>query len=371
MKKRFICFIILASTLILTSCYNYKDVNRMFFLTAFGIDVDEDDNVVAYGEVFVAGRKAGELQGKEEAVTFMNKGKTIFQAIRNMNLNSRYPISFVMNRAILFSEKAAMKGMDDYLDFLLRDQESLIRQHIFIACCPLEELIKIEMEEDKFVGIFLNLLMQNEKALANTSETTFGEFMLNKSLGSKINVINMIGLHQNPSYQGIDIKGLAVIQDDKMVGKMSLEEGRFYRHFQELKHKGTINVTNPEKPGKHVILESESSKTKGKIYYDGKTIHVIRTVNVRASFAGSEGGINLQENAIREAIEAEVEKIVEEGCMELFRKFKEQGIDVFNLKAAIEKKYPELATEDFLDKVKVKVIANVKIDGSSDITNYY
>lgn len=359
----------------LTSCYNYKEINQEYFATAIGIDIDDNNNFNIIVEAFVASRSGeqgrGQKQGIQQSILFRKEGKTLFEALRKINMNARYKVNYMLNKAIIVSEKAARQGMNDFLDMFFRDQEFLIRQYIFIYDGDIAELLNIETKEDPYVGIFLYSLMMNKAATVDTSNATFGEFMINRSIGSKINLINKLYLEQGPDIKEIGINKLAVIKDDKMVGELNLEEGRTYNLIKNFSFTGLFSVPHPAIPGKLVTLEALGSKTKTNIYYDGEIIHVKKTIKANTSFVLSEGPIDLESKAVREQMIAEVSKKIVDDSTKLFNKYKDMEIDIFNLKAEIQKKYPELvADKDFLENVKLEVIPEIKIEGSTDLTNY-
>jgi len=355
----------------LTSCYNYKEINQEYFATALGVDINENNNIVVFVEAFVASRTEGQKEGKEKSIIFKKEGETLFEAIRKINLSSRYKVNYMHNKAILISERAARKGMDEFIDMLFRDQEFLFRQYIFIYDGDIEELLNVETKEDPFVGIFLNSLMMNKSATAATINLTFGEYMARKDMGSKVNIINKVYLVQGPKVKEIGINSLAVINDDKMIGELTLDEGRAYSIIKDLKFRGFYPIPHPSIPGKSVTLEILRTKTKSNIYYDGQTIHVIKTPNIKTVFSMTEGPIDLENKEIREYLVEEISKNVVSECTKLFKKYKDMGVDILNLKLEIERKYPELvANEDFLDNVQLKVIPKIKLNGSSDVTNY-
>jgi len=370
-----IIFLLLACVFTLSSCYNYKEINQGYFATTVGIDIDDNNNYIAVVEAFVSSRSGekeqGQKQGTQQSILFKKEGKTLFEALKKINMNARYKVNYMLNKAIIVSEKAARQGMNDFLDMFFRDQEFLIRQYIFIYDGDIAELLNIETKEDPFVGIFLYSLMMNKSATVNTSNTTFGEFMVKRSIGSKINVINKLYLEQGPDIKELGINKLAVIKDDKMVGELDLEEGKAYNLIHNISFKGLFTVPHPAIPGNLVTLEALGSKTNTKIYYDGEMIHVKKTININTSFALSEGPIDLESKAVREYIIAEISKKIVDDCTKLFNKYKNMDLDIYNLKAEIERKYPELvADKDFLENVKLEVIPKIKIEGSTDVTNY-
>jgi hypothetical protein len=131
MKKRLFT-LVFTLNFIITGCFNYRDINRVLFETAVLIDIDENDNIILYTESFKAFK--GTAQGVEQGVRLLNRaeGKTLFEAVRNLNLASGFKHNYTQNKALMFSERAARKGLKTVLDFIDRDQEFLVRPYVFV-----------------------------------------------------------------------------------------------------------------------------------------------------------------------------------------------------------------------------------------------
>lgn len=50
--KKIILIMILALIIFLSGCFNYNDINKVIFVTAIGIDIDEKNRPIVYAEVF-------------------------------------------------------------------------------------------------------------------------------------------------------------------------------------------------------------------------------------------------------------------------------------------------------------------------------
>jgi spore germination protein KC len=120
MRRRNLLFIIILLSFIATGCFNYKDINRSIMVTTLGIDIDPLDNIVLYAEAFLPARGEQIDVGDERKEVFVSKAKSIFEAARNFLLMSNYNIYFSQCRSVILTEKAAKKGLNNYLDLISR-----------------------------------------------------------------------------------------------------------------------------------------------------------------------------------------------------------------------------------------------------------
>ncbi len=129
------------------------------------------------------GRKGG-YGGKDHIQR--NRGGYYFEAIRNINLGSSYKLNYSQNKAIIFSERAAKYGLDNFIDLLDRDQEFLMRQYMFVCADDLLDVLDTKIAEEKFVGVFLSDLILNYQIQSKGSKLRFDEYLVNRRLGNRV-----------------------------------------------------------------------------------------------------------------------------------------------------------------------------------------
>ncbi|MBU5674922.1 Ger(x)C family spore germination protein [Alkaliphilus sp. MSJ-5] len=368
MKK---IIVILILTLFLTGCFSYKDVNRVVFVTSLGIDIDEDNNTIIYAEAFSSLRGVGETSEEEGRVVFRGIGNTIYEAIRNLFASSSLRLNFTQNKAIIFSERAAKYGLDNFLDTLIRDQEFLVRQYLYISKVDLEELMKIKLQEEKYLGIFLADLSENRPSITKRPQMRIDEFLICRKLGSKINAISIIEKDHTAITERIFIKKLAVFKEDKMINELNYDETFYYNIAVDELKTGFIQVPNPDEKGKLMDFEILKTKTKTHINYDGENIDVKKEINMEITVAYAQITIHLNNKKDREKLSKYAAEDIKKGCLDLYNKYKDIDVDIFNLKRHIDAKYPHADIDETLNSVNLIIEPNIRIEGSSDITNFY
>ncbi|MFT5873009.1 MAG: spore germination protein KC [Clostridium sp.] len=367
-KKILVVGLIIMNCFSMTSCFSYKDVNKLLFITAIIIDVDNYGNAVIYAEAF-KGLRGSSPQGMDERILFNGIGKTMFEAFRNMNATSSYKLNYTQNKAIIFTQRAAELGLDNFIDMLDRDQELLIRPYISVYMGDPQKLIKLKIAQDKYIGLFVVQLIENIGSSSRAVKLSLNEFYNQRKIGDKANVITIIDISKDNLEPKLQVNGGAVIKDDKMVGVLAKEEGQGYNFLMNTILGGTLEITNPCDINKFVTLEIRKSKTKTEISYYDNIIHLKRKIKVKVDFGEAQKSIDLTKENIKKIQDKSAENIVE-ACNSVFNKYKGMGIDIFDIAEEFYRKYPNIKIDDIIDKTELKIEAEVEIMNIGDVNNF-
>jgi Ger(x)C family germination protein len=369
MKKSLL--IVIAVLLVFTTgCFDYRDMNKIFFSTLAIYDKDKKGNIVLYSENFKAYRGGGEQSGTEKRVVFRGTGKTLFNAFFDMSKSTGYPLEYSQSKALIYTERTAKNGMKDFLDATFRNQKINLRRYIFVYSGKPEELLKIKIEDEDFIGLFLENLMLSQGKIVNIIRLRSDDLAYKRLDGSGVYIVPIIRKVHEPLKDRIEISKAAVFKDDKMVSKLNNTEVVAYNFLIDDAKKGNILAENPEHTGDLISLDILSNNVKNSISYDGNKIYAKRKINTKVSIQGVQGSIRLTKD-IRKKISEDAEKRIKKDCEAFFNKYKEKGIDILNTQRDLEIKYHNVNTKDILDKTELNVEVKVFIEGSQNTTDFY
>ncbi|MCB2292861.1 Ger(x)C family spore germination protein [Clostridium algoriphilum] len=361
-----ICIIMSCSTM--SACFSYRDINRALFVTALVIDVDDLGDPVIYAETY-RGVKEGSPEGLDQRILFNGTGKTMFEAIRNMNSTSSYKLNYTQNKVVIFTKKAAEFGMENFIDFLDRDQELLVRPYIAVYPGDPEELMKLNIPQEKYIGVFISELIENIGTSPRAVVITLNQFYNERVTGDRTSVLPIIDIPKDSLEAKLEINGGAVIQNDKMVSTLAREEGLGYNFLRDKLSSGTLEVTNPCDINKFVTLEIIKSKTNTEVSYKNNTVHLKKKIKVKVDFAEAQKSIVLTKENVMKTQEQSEENIIK-ACNLLFAKYKEMGIDIFDIRDQFYGKYPSVKIDDIIEKTELKVEVEVEIRNTATINNF-
>lgn len=369
MKKK---LIVLATSIVFTftGCFNYRDINRVLFDTAVLIDIDENDEIIIYTESFKSFK--GTAQGVEQGVRLINKarGKTLFEAVRNMNLSSGYKHNYTQNKALMFSERAAQKGLGKVLDFIDRDQEFLVRPFVFVYLGDVERLFKLQIKDEEYLGVYIYSLINNIGSASRAIIVNKNEFLNRRLQKSKTELLTVLRIKKEAMMERIELDGAAVLEADKMVEYLPKEKGQGYNFLSDEVETGTLEVTNPSNPAGYVTLEILKSKTKTNIEYDGEKIKLKKTIKVKTSIGEAQYKFLMTKENIAK-LEKNTEDNIKKYTMQLFKEYQIKELDIFEIADELYRHYPKVKIEKPITVTDLEVNADVTIEGSSNKLNKY
>lgn len=370
--KKALCLMLCTILLINTGCYNYKDVNRLFFTLSGLVDIDENENVTLYSENFRSYRGTQEKTGSEQRVVLIGTGRSVLDAYLNISSKASHEINYSQTKAVLYTENAAKYGLNNFLEPLDRDQKLTLRTFLFIYTGDPHDYIDIKMKDEQFIGIFLDDLMTAQGKVTNIPSIRLYEFLNNRTLGNLINIVPIIKKASVDSLGRFEICGAAIIKDDKLVDKIFTNEIVPYQFVTNRAKTGTVSAPHPQLKGKLVTYHILNSRTKLSVNYDGKKVYLKMNIKVKLTLSESTGPIDFTEIQVLEKMKSDVNKVIVGECFKLFYKHKEKGIDIYNVQRLFQEKYPKEKVEDVLSITEQDPASNVNvlIEGGQDMLNY-
>lgn len=368
MKKRLLALILLLC-LLTGGCFSYKDINKLLIVVTTIIDIDEDNNINLYLEVFKPYRSEQTAGGKGQRLIYKSKGETVLEAIRDLNLGTSQKLNFTQNKSLIFTKRAAQKGLDYFIDFLNRDQEFVLRQFMYIIDEDPETFLNTKLNEEEYIGLYLYELPINQAAAAKRLVIRIDEYINNRFIGNQIDIIPVLIVSKEHLDSKVRLHSTAILKDDKYIGEMSFDETAVFNVMTGPIRTGTLLVHGE---GDNIMtLEIVGSKVKTNLQYDGETVKVTKDIRIRTTFAETQKPLELLQPQVRSDIIAKEEENLQKKCEELFAHWKEQGTDIFKLTALFQRQYPqEELEEDLIKMADMKVNIRIFIEGSTDVTDY-
>lgn len=369
MKKILLYFLIL-STFLFNGCFSYTDIDKLIFTTSVIIDVDQEGMPVVYEEAFKPARAGKAASGKGSRVLFQGTGKTLFETFRNLNLSSSYKINYTQCRGIIFTEKAAEKGLDRFIDVFDRGQEFVIRSDIVIYKGDPVALINAKLKEQDYIGLFIHDLIYNTPSSSRGTILSLNDFLNKNYSQNNTCVVPMIELKKNQLEDKVAISDGAIIKDYKMVGRLREAETESYNFLIDNIKGGTMEVSNPNCSNNFVTLEILRNKTDTKVYYDGKTVTLRKIINTRAIITEAQKSLNFDQDTIDD-IQKNAESNIRKFSLQLFDEYKKKGLDIFDVADSFHRAYPHEKVEgNIMYKTELIVEPHVFVEGSTDITSF-
>jgi len=210
----------LITILLLTGCYNYRELNNFAIIKGVAIDVDNNKYVVNY---LVS--KTNKNSKANETIMLEGKGRTISDAIAEINLSSNKELYIGHMFVLVASEDVAKIGINKVTDFFFRSPNSKKTFQILISKDQnAKNILETLSSLDNFQT---NSIIEN---LAN--ENSFASFAINTTLLSFLKNTKDPGIEPITSgittiddngKKNIKITPLALFRNDKFI-KWETEE---------------------------------------------------------------------------------------------------------------------------------------------------
>lgn len=141
MKK----LLIIVLVLLCTGCYDYNELNDLEIVSSLVVDCD-GEKIIANIEVLDTSESAS-----KGSYFLSGEGYSLEEAMNNIYYNSASTPFFSHMKTLIFSEEVASKGIDKFLDFLLRDTQ--FRKDFFVFVSDdIEDILKYETEPKESIG---------------------------------------------------------------------------------------------------------------------------------------------------------------------------------------------------------------------------
>lgn len=359
-----IIFIILTTTM--SGCYNYKEVNNVTFTTSMIYDLDDFGNVIVYMDCVRPYRNTNESSDNGKRVLYKGTGKTTLEAIRDINLASSYKINLTQNRAIIFTEAAAKIGIDKFLNFINNDQESQVKPYVFVYFGDVTSLLNITANDEEYLGLFLDDLVHKNRASAREVTTNINDYLSIIELGRNSGLIGGLRLRKDVVDQRVELSGAVVMQDNKLVEVLDVQDTMSYNFLTDNIKTGTLEIKNPQMEEGFITLEILDSKTKTDIEYDGTRILLTKKIKTKAVIAEAQGRFITSEAAIKK-LEVQEKEGAEHYLKMFLDKFTKKDIDLLEIERLLEIKYPHEVIEDVQSKIMFDVDFDIDILGSNKV----
>ncbi|WP_066288005.1 Ger(x)C family spore germination protein [Bacillus sp. FJAT-29937] len=392
MKRNILMIVTVISILIILSgCWNRRELNQLAIVVGLGIDKSEDQYLVTAQVVNPAEiAKKGSGGGKTPVIVYQEKGETIFQAIRKITTRSPRKLYFAHQRMLVLGEDLAKEGIGEAIDFLSRDPELRTDFYIVVA-------------KDSKAGDVLKVLTHLETIPANkmfaSLETSDKEWAPTVTVTLDKLISDLVSDGINPALTGIVIKGdleegeslqnvektglntklhyldMAIFDNDKLIGWVNDDNSKAV-HYATGKVKSTLGVISCPKGGKIGI---EVKRTKAELKANVKNGEPKGSVKVRVegNVADVEcRGLDLKQTKTIYELEKQGEKALKEiieSAIEVIQK--EYQSDVFGFGEALHRSDPvywKKVKKDWgkiFSKMPVTVEIDVKIRQTGTIGN--
>jgi spore germination protein KC len=203
----------------------------------------------------------------EKPVWIISKtGKTIDDAINNLQQELATRVFFGHLRIIIVNQALAKSGMGDIQDFFRRNAEIRRLAWLIISKGSAGTVIRATPQLERVPTLFLVSTMDNAVRMGKIPNVFLGNYWSTLSSKGREPVLPLISLHQNNL---IEIQGLAVFKGDRMVSSLDQLGTAAYMELTGEHAAGYgVAVPVPGDPKHSATIKGSNRKTKIKLRKD-------------------------------------------------------------------------------------------------------
>ncbi len=371
MKRLIRVITVLILLLLITGCWNNRDLTDLAVVTGLGIDLSENQKIELTLQVIKpSALRSTQDAGHSEEKAYTNitvEGRTLFEAIRNVITYFDRRAYFAHVQVIVIGEELAAKGIGDILDLFERDSETRRRAELIIAKdMKAREILDVKSELQAIPSIQLYEGLKTSDDLSKASSINLFELLKELSHGDHsvlIPVIHCVG--SEARLEDLKVEGMAVIKKNMLIGYVTPEETRGFM-FAKNKLGSTILVlASPVDQEK--LISIEVTRSEGKIQADIKEGKPLLRIEIK-----TQGNIGEQQDEAdltgpesMMVLEQEAESLIREEIEALIKSSQERlRTDIFGFIDKIEKNHPrewkKIHTQ--WDELYVNLNVEVKVD---------
>ncbi len=401
MRKRaliLVCLFIIP--FFLTACFDAHEIGEFTYATMIGFEHGVSDKYRITFQIlkFVqssGGENKGGGQETTETITF--DVPTLAAAFNISNTNISKILNFMHIKAIVISEELATSGhLGESITPLMRYRQIRRTTNVIVCKGKAEEFIKATKPyAGELVTKTLEDLVENSKNTGYFPKSTFNDFYdgikapyhalmlmygaINKGENLQENGLKYEGKTKDSGDYyagdvprsgggGIELFGSAILNGDKMVGKLTGFETQLLLMMRGELKSVSFTIPDPEIPTLSIPLSiNEFEKPKIDIDLNGGSPKIHAKLKMEGDILTIQSRIHYEDPEKKKIVEDAFEKYIVEGVERVFAKCKVFKADVFNFGTEAVTQFwtiPEWENYNWLekfDKSELKVEADFTI----------
>jgi len=360
---------LLVFPLLLTGCWNNRDLTEINIVAGLGLDRTEDGKVLLTVQVVEPAAIQSTSSGKGKGGGAQPKpvfiesyeGETVFDAVRGMLSIVDKRLFLSTAQVLILGERLSQDGIEEVLDFFQRDHEIDYSMTVLVAkgVTP-REILEMETDMESIPAVYINETVENTVSRGTLKKTMLIDLIKDMGGSGRQPAIGQIS---KAGEKKVITEGTAVFRDGKLAGWLDLYETRGYLFAIDKVKSAVVNV--PADEGK-IAMEIIRSKGKVKVAFEnGEPSMLTVKVETEANVGGYEGkgALDSPDNLyfLEKTLEEEIKKEISTA---LEKTQKEYSSDIFGFGAYVHKYHPQYwknAKKDWND-IFSKLPADIQVD---------
>jgi spore germination protein KC len=252
---------------ILVGCWNNRDVTDLAIVSGIALDKKEDGLIELTVQIIKGSQMKPEGNSQEKAYSIIStEGETVFEAIRNLISQLNKKAFFPHMTLFILSEEFAKEGINQFIDFFERDNESKRKASVIIAKgIKAKEVIEKDSDLEKISVLHIVESLNSSNALCKSYKIEFIDMLKQYSQKGHSIVLPIIYPKSSDKIscqEDLIIEGSAILNNGKLIGYLTPYQTRGFLFCTNKVKSSVIVIPSPVKEEKLVTIEIIRSESK-------------------------------------------------------------------------------------------------------------
>lgn len=365
--KRLLFILIILSTIFLTGCWSSHEVNTLAITVCIGIDKTENGYLVTEQVLNPRAIASKKATAESPVVIYTAEGNDLAEIVRRFTTQSSRILYNADLRMVVIGEDVAKDGIQNILDYFLRNYEYRTEFYFVIAknstanevlgiLTPIESVpgfsmyISLKMSEEKWAAMkSIRIIELVNTIIADGDNPVLTGIEISQD---EISPKSTDILKQSGEYKKLKYTGLGAFNKDKIVGWLDEDESKGYNYITD-NVKNTIEYADYDSKVK-ITYEIINAKSKTKVYFLENKPAIEVKIKTKCNIVIVEGEFDVSAEENKQILNKLLASKVKLLCEKALNKAqKELKTDIFGFGEAIHRKYPktwEKLKDDWNDK---------------------
>ena len=317
-----------------------------------------------------SGGGSGSSGGGESSKTWeiTQIGNSFLSMNREMQSRTDLSLYYEHLQVIILSERIARDGLEDVIDFFVRDPEMRRRVRVFISTGEAKSVLNVTPKIEDYSAIYLAQLPLNaSKTSRIVHKTDLGEVIQSIHAGFDF-VLPMVV----PTEDETKASGAAAFKGGRMVGWLSEIEVEAFKFIRNIYMGGVIAIPNPDGEDGIIVLDITGAKTEVIPVIENENLSFTIKIKVKGDY-GEEVNMHTHSKLSQgflEKLEQGYAREIERICQATVSRMQtEYGADIFRFCQVLAIKEPAYwkKIEDKWDIIYPNVDVIVQADVSIEL----
>ena len=365
--KRLLFILIILSTIFLTGCWSSHEVNTLAITVCIGIDKTENGYLVTEQVLNPRAIASKKATAESPVVIYTAEGNDLAEIVRRITTQSSRLLYNADLRMVVIGEDVAKDGIQNILDYFLRNYEYRTDFYFVIAknstanevlgiLTPIESVpgfsmyISLKMSEEKWAAMkSIRIIELVNSIIADGDNPVLTGIEISQD---EISPKSTDILKQSGEYKKLKYTGLGAFNKDKIVGWLDEDESKGYNYITD-NVKNTIEYADYDSKVK-ITYEIINAKSRTKVYFLENKPAIEVKIKTKCNIVIVEGEFDVSAEENKQILNKLLASKVKLLCEKALNKAqKELKTDIFGFGEAIHRKYPktwEKLKDDWNDK---------------------